>query len=236
MTSDTIPQRCLVIFAVLFIECLLNDVAKAEIVRVSTDKTDVISTNDSDVTYNMINGSALTCQVQPTDKYLRDKLSTLLKGGAKIIDFTLEFPDQVGLIPGENNSTIFKPLRWVRTTGRHGRGLLLLRGPDGNTICSKLERDVWINILVISMVIIKVFVIMYSPLLVPQAWYRLKYGFAAYKYTLKEVLTLTVLKRKIPSKARRAENVVSISKFDEMPEFREKLKTMQEEVPYCLNI
>ncbi|XP_063444487.1 uncharacterized protein LOC134724982 [Mytilus trossulus] len=91
------------------------------------------------------------------------------------------------------------------------------KDPDGNIVCEKLIYDFWINVVFICVIIINVFAIMFSPYLIPDSFYRKKYGRSMYEHKLMKPLQITVMKTDIPPPKDTVQSVVSIGKLKIMP-------------------
>ncbi|XP_067684403.1 uncharacterized protein [Haliotis asinina] len=55
---------------------------------------------------------------------------------------------------------------------------------DGNTSCEDIHPDIWINVLLTCILIIKVLVVLYSPSFIPETFYRDKYTATDYAYPI----------------------------------------------------
>uniref|UniRef100_K1PU30 Uncharacterized protein n=1 Tax=Magallana gigas TaxID=29159 RepID=K1PU30_MAGGI len=67
------------------------------------------------------------CTVKPVSEMVRHDIKELLDAGTKLIIFNLNFQNHSGKLPGEDESDIYKPFLWERSTGRHGQGILFLK-------------------------------------------------------------------------------------------------------------
>nr|XP_034306724.1 uncharacterized protein LOC117682688 [Crassostrea gigas] len=86
-----------------------------------TSYTYVYPNRDSVVTLSR------NCTVKPVSEMVRHDIKELLDAGAKLIIFNLNFQNHSGKLPGEDESDIYKPFLWERSTGRHGQGILFLK-------------------------------------------------------------------------------------------------------------
>ncbi|XP_048252728.1 uncharacterized protein LOC125380976 [Haliotis rufescens] len=55
---------------------------------------------------------------------------------------------------------------------------------DGNMFCEDVHRDLWINVLLTCILIIKVLVVLYSPSFIPETLYRKKFTATDYTYSI----------------------------------------------------
>jgi len=67
------------------------------------------------------------CVVKTVDSNIASKVDQMAKDGAKVIYVYFHIQNFTGDLLEEEKASVYKPLSWVRTTGRHGRSLLLLR-------------------------------------------------------------------------------------------------------------
>ncbi|VDI58446.1 Hypothetical predicted protein [Mytilus galloprovincialis] len=91
------------------------------------------------------------------------------------------------------------------------------KDPNGNTVCENLIYDFWINVVFICVIIINVFAIMFSPYLIPDSFYRKKYGRSMYEHKLLKPLKITIMKTDIAPPKDTVQSVVSIGKLKIMP-------------------
>jgi hypothetical protein len=81
-----------------------------------------------DIHGNNIIGDVLTnCVVETVDSNIASKVNQMADDGAKVIYVYFHIQNFTGNLLEEEKASVYKPLSWVRTTGRHGRSLLLLR-------------------------------------------------------------------------------------------------------------
>ncbi|CAG2218595.1 unnamed protein product [Mytilus edulis] len=66
--------------------------------------------------------------------------------------------------------------------------------PDGKIVCQDLIYDYWIYVVFICVIIINVVAIMFTPFLIPDSFYREKYGNIKYEHELREKLKIRVTK------------------------------------------
>lgn len=65
--------------------------------------------------------------------------------------------------------------------------------PRGGAVCADVTRDPWIRLLLAAVVVIKVLVVLFSPNLLPETVYRLKYATLNYVYHLPHQQTVSAL-------------------------------------------
>ncbi|XP_052799772.1 uncharacterized protein LOC128231250 isoform X2 [Mya arenaria] len=82
--------------------------------------------NVSTVFPNTTNAPVL-CQIYSKDEKVAADIKDALDSGTKMIKYHLKLDNDDNKWEGKNKSDAYKLLYWVRTTGRHGTGLLLLR-------------------------------------------------------------------------------------------------------------
>ena len=95
--------------------------------------------------------------------------------------------------------------------------------------CQELESDDYIAILFVCIFLVNFLAVMFSPLLIPAKFYRNKFQKTSYEHKLKEPLTLSILKTYNKPKG---ENVLPISHFEEMKEFRKTVEDMHIDIRY----
>lgn len=88
---------------------------------------------------------------------------------------------------------------------------------------------------------ISVIVVLYSPLLVPEHWYREKYTNLVYKHELKEQFKLNILiSDKLPTEVHiRSEKIINLRDIKDdpgMPRFKEKIDELREDQVYTITI
>ena len=67
------------------------------------------------------------CSLTAKDEGIPNYIKGLLASGTKLIKYHIELEDNSTVISNVGQSLVYKPFYWVRTTGRQGTGLLLLR-------------------------------------------------------------------------------------------------------------
>ena len=67
------------------------------------------------------------CVVKTVDSNIASKVDQMANDGAKVIYVYFHIQNFTGDLLEEEKASVYKPLSWVRTTGRHERSLLLLR-------------------------------------------------------------------------------------------------------------
>ncbi|KAK7101981.1 uncharacterized protein [Littorina saxatilis] len=109
---------------------------------------------------------------------------------------------------------------------------LILPGPgspEKKAVCTDVVRDPWISLLLAAIILFKVLVVLFSPSLVPETLYRLKYGTLKYVYHLPkdQTVTLRMVKTTTPWIYENDDRVVKLSKVPGMPRLRETVDTWQ---------
>ncbi|KAK6177352.1 hypothetical protein SNE40_015470 [Patella caerulea] len=99
--------------------------------------------------------------------------------------------------------------------------------PDGVLICKDIVRGVWMNILMIFTIVIKVMIILYSPLLVPGTLYRKKFTAAEYHYHVKDKKKLKVVATRFPESYESPNKNVKLGRVQGMEYFKTMLNTMK---------
>lgn len=92
----------------------------------TTQVTDSNFSNDVVVT-KIVNDMFKNCVLEPVDSNVASNIDTLVENGTKVIHIYFHFQIFNGTLHGEAEGISYRPLSWIRTTGRHGRSLLLLR-------------------------------------------------------------------------------------------------------------
>uniref|UniRef100_A0A8W8INV4 Uncharacterized protein n=1 Tax=Magallana gigas TaxID=29159 RepID=A0A8W8INV4_MAGGI len=115
------------------------------------------------------------------------------------------------------------------------------RNDEGRMICSELSEDLWFTVFFHVMIVINVIVVLYSPLLVPERWYREKYINVVYKHKLKEQIKLRILKSAKLSKEVNVSSKSTIKLSDikaepGMPKFKDIIADLREDQVYKLTI
>ncbi|XP_045165465.2 uncharacterized protein LOC123529272 [Mercenaria mercenaria] len=262
------------------------------------------------------------CQLIPEDKETTSLISEALISGTKMIKFHLHIKRPERKFHGYNESNLYKPFFWVRSTGRHGTGLLLLRPaydmlslttlelgvetmhvnitehpsyclsqlsysdievlvrelvmndfqntssgvivklkPTDNVCnmhvtdadgvadfrylccqrsethhvrCSYLQSDAWLNVLFTVIVVLKVLVVLFSPRLIPDSFYRLKHVAAPYIHRLQQPLSVKAVVTTNPEQFTNVKNKFELTEFREMKKFKTTLQNMTLDVPYTL--
>ncbi|XP_045164745.2 uncharacterized protein LOC123528804 [Mercenaria mercenaria] len=277
----------------------------------------------SDVPY--VAASVLkNCEIMPEDKGLTSRIGAALNSGSKMIKFHLHIKRPERQFYGYNESNVYKPFFWVRSTGRHGTGLLLLR-PEYDVLslttlelgvetmhvnitenpsyclsqlsysdievlfrelvmndfqntssgvivklkptdhvcnmhvtdndgvaefrflccqrsetnhisCSYLQSDTWLNVLFVVIVVLKVLVVLFSPRLIPDSFYRLKHVAAPYIHRLQQPLSVKAVATTNPEQFTNVKNKFKLTKFREMKKFKTTLQNMTLDVPYTLTM
>lgn len=115
------------------------------------------------------------------------------------------------------------------------------RNDEGRMICSELSEDLWLTVFFHVMIVINVIVVLYSPLLVPERWYREKYINVVYKHKLKEQIKLRILKSAKLPKEVNVSSKITIKQSDinaepGMPKFKDIIADLREDQVYKLTI
>ncbi|KAK6177354.1 hypothetical protein SNE40_015472 [Patella caerulea] len=101
--------------------------------------------------------------------------------------------------------------------------------PDGVLICKDIVREVWMNVLVMFTVFIKILIVLFSPLLIPEKVYLKKFTATEYHYYTKaqEKKTIRVVVTRFPESFDCANKVVKIDRIQSMDFFKTMLNTMK---------
>lgn len=67
------------------------------------------------------------CTLTPVSSTLSSNIKDKLDNEARLIHMYLTIINHTGPFPGEMHSDVYKPLRWTRSTGKLGRGLMMLK-------------------------------------------------------------------------------------------------------------
>ncbi|KAK3584425.1 hypothetical protein CHS0354_017703 [Potamilus streckersoni] len=111
------------------------------------------------------------------------------------------------------------------------------RNSDGNIKCEDVTRDIWLTMLFTIIFLLKLYVILASPRLVPETFYRLKYVTSTYMHRLgNKPINLKVLLTRTPEKYPDVRITTDASRFKYMPKFKEKLHGLKPDVVYNLKI
>lgn len=115
------------------------------------------------------------------------------------------------------------------------------RNDDGRMVCSELTEDLWLSVFFHIMVVVNILVVLYSPLLVPERWYREKYIDLVYQHTLREPVKLKVLKTAKPQEHSISSKDVALKLSDlqnepDMIKFQEKVSDLREDQVYTIVI
>ncbi|XP_060592216.1 uncharacterized protein LOC132746949 [Ruditapes philippinarum] len=264
------------------------------------------------------------CEILPEDPEVTSNIKETLNSGSKMIKFHLLIKHKERLFRGYNESSMYKPFYWVRSTGRHGIGLLLLR-PEYDVLslttlelgvetlhvnitenpsnclsqlaytdievlfrelvmndfqntssgeivklkptdhvcnmhvtdnegvadfrflccqrsgtnhisCSYLQSDTWLNVLFFVIVLLKAIVVLFSPRLIPDSFYRLKHIAAPYVHRLEKPFTITTVVTTDPNRYTNVKNQFKLSKFREMKNFKTTLQNLTLDIPYELEM
>lgn len=320
-TTSSKPRTATVIKPKAITEMPPSDLTKTPSKVVSIESLDGEKTNE--VPY--VAASILkNCEVSPEDLEVTSHIKEALSAGTKMIKFHLQIKHQDRRFHGYNESSLYKPFYWVRSTGRHGTGLLLLR-PEYDVLslttlelgvetmhvnitenpsyclsqlsysdievlfrelvmndfqntssgeivqlkptdhvcnmhitdvegvadfrflccqrsetnhikCSYLQSDTWLNVLFFVIVLLKVLVVLFSPRLIPDSFYRLKHIAAPYIHRLEKPFSFTSVVTTDTTRYTNVKNHFKLSKFRDMKKFKTTLQNMTLDVPHELEI
>jgi len=109
--------------------------------------------------------------------------------------------------------------------------------------CSYLVSDIWLNILLATITLVKIFAVLFSPKLVPETLYRLNHFARPFIYR-KKPFKVKVIRSRTPSTYLQPESsspsgnptVIKSKKFRLMPKFEETLGSLIHDVPYTMTI
>ena len=112
------------------------------------------------------------------------------------------------------------------------------RNEQDQVICEYLQEDVWVSILFYIIWLLKVMVLLFGPLYIPGAYYRLKYLSTPYVHNLAESvkLSLNIVLTKHTEKFRGDIHRFKLSKFKHMTEFKETIQNLKHDVPYKIDL
>lgn len=82
------------------------------------------------------------CSLTPMSPTLTSDIREKLDGGARLIHFELTIMNHTGQFPGEMASDVFQPLRLTRSTGRMGRGIMMMKNTYNILSLNTLEYEV----------------------------------------------------------------------------------------------
>ncbi|XP_052799768.1 uncharacterized protein LOC128231249 isoform X2 [Mya arenaria] len=331
MASKTTTGTITIIFRLLLLIVMTKTVTLSPVENVST----VTSSPDEPVQpvaipVNRVSSSTLKqCKVVPQHEHVVGDIQSALGSDTKMIKYHLKLENGDNTFEGKNKSDAYKLLYWVRTTGRHGTGLLLLRHDydilslttlelgvitmnvliqehpvncltnlsltdieelfrelvmndfqnkssgevlelavtdnvcnlhvfnDSGTAryrymccsrdssryltCHFLESDIWLSILMVSITILKILIVLYSPRFVPQSLYRLQNFAKPFVHKLdpmriKVVRTRTPDRFKLPDSNAEQVTTIKSKKFRLMPKIEDTLSSLRPEVPYTVTL
>lgn len=115
------------------------------------------------------------------------------------------------------------------------------RSDDGGLKCSELSEDLWLFVFFRIMIVINILVVLYSPLLVPERWYREKYINLVYTHKLDKEVKVKILKTAVntqPPKSRPKDMIrfTDLESDPEMNKFKDLVKDLQENQPYIMTV
>jgi hypothetical protein len=115
------------------------------------------------------------------------------------------------------------------------------RGEDGKLQCSELSEDIWLFVFFRIMMAINILVVLYSPLLVPERWYREKYVNLVYTHTLNKEVKVKILKTAVNTQPLefRPKNRITFYDLDSDPDmnkFKEHVSDLRENQPYIMTV
>ena len=115
------------------------------------------------------------------------------------------------------------------------------RNLHGDLECEFLKEDYWVNILMVIIKVLQALIVLFAPIYIPEAYYTLKdYGTPYVLKLAKDVkMRLNVSLTRYPHKERSefdSSASVSLSKFKQMPKFRNMLNNMKLETRYQLEL
>lgn len=107
----------------------------------------------------------------------------------------------------------------------------------GNIECKYLSEDFWVNILLYIIVVLQVLMLLFAPIYIPEAYYRLKDFGVPYMHKLSDnvKIHLNIMMTRKPENFK-GEESFKVSKFKRMPRFKNTLNKLQFEVPYQIEL
>lgn len=108
---------------------------------------------------------------------------------------------------------------------------------SGQTTCRYLYEDTWLLVLFYVIGVLKIIVILYSPIFVPGSSYRKKFVAAPYIHRLKdynrgESLEWNIVLTKYPERFKNVKQQFKLSKFRYMKRFKATIQSLRHDVPY----
>ena len=115
------------------------------------------------------------------------------------------------------------------------------RNLHGDLECEFLKEDFWVNILMVIIKVLQVLIVLFAPIYIPEAYYTLKdYGTPYVLKLAKDVkMRLNVSLTRYPHQERYefdTSATVSLSKFKQMPKFKNILNNMKLETKYQMEL
>ncbi|XP_048252729.1 uncharacterized protein LOC124146152 [Haliotis rufescens] len=111
--------------------------------------------------------------------------------------------------------------------------------PDGNEICEDVHRDLWINVLLICIIIIKVMVVLYSPTFVPETFYRKKFTATEYVHHIppdKKKKKLKIVKTMYPGSYTSENPPIRLEKIEGLEYMKLSLNSLQVDKIYDVKL
>ncbi|XP_046568120.1 uncharacterized protein LOC124276534 [Haliotis rubra] len=111
--------------------------------------------------------------------------------------------------------------------------------PDGQEICEDVHRDVWINVLLICIILIKVLVVLYSPLFVPDTFYRKKFTATEYVYNIpqdKKKKKIKIVKTMYPGSYTSENPPIRLEELEGLEYMKLSLNSLQVDKIYDLKL
>ncbi|KAL4226097.1 hypothetical protein ACF0H5_014085 [Mactra antiquata] len=104
--------------------------------------------------------------------------------------------------------------------------------------CDYLKSDTWIEVLLAIIMMLKIIIILFSPILIPDGLYRVSKTAVSYAYNFApgKTMTFRAVLTKHPDKFTNVKNRFKLSKFQHMEKFKTTLRNMKPDVPYELTI
>ena len=106
------------------------------------------------------------------------------------------------------------------------------KDPDGDTICEDMIRDIWINILLACVIVIKIIVVLFSPSFLPESFYRKKFTEADYVYHCPDTKKLKIVATRHPGSFTSPNKIVKFHCLFGMEYFQAMIRNMHVEKVY----
>ncbi|XP_041349366.1 uncharacterized protein LOC121368692 [Gigantopelta aegis] len=106
------------------------------------------------------------------------------------------------------------------------------KDPDGVTVCQDMIRNIWINVLLACIIVIKVLVVLFSPSFVPEDFYRKKFTEADYVYHCPDKKQLKIVATRHPDSTKYPKKIVKSQCLFGMDNFQTMISNMHVDKVY----